>query len=92
VGTKGRRRGKRWGGRIAHVQPEFLLCSGQADVGGLQDTFHLAPGRGWARGSPRPGAPGQHTVALGLWERGLKERGSLIWAFTGAQEGLPLRD
>ena len=31
-------------GRIAHVWPEFLLCSGQADMGGLPDTFHSAPG------------------------------------------------
>ena len=31
-------------GRIAHIWPEFLLCSGQADVGGLPDAFHSALG------------------------------------------------
>jgi hypothetical protein len=31
-------------GRIAHIQPEFLLCSGQAEKGGLPDTFDSAPG------------------------------------------------
>jgi hypothetical protein len=30
------------GGR-AHFRPEFL-CSGQADVGGLPDTFHVVLG------------------------------------------------
>ena len=30
-------------GRIAYIWPEFLLCSGQVDVGGLPDAFHLAP-------------------------------------------------
>ena len=43
VGTKGGQ-GKEGEGRIAHVQPEFLLCSGQADAGGLPDTFHSALG------------------------------------------------
>jgi hypothetical protein len=44
VGTKmGNLSGKR-GGRIAHIPPEFHLCSGQADVGGLPDTFHSAQG------------------------------------------------
>jgi hypothetical protein len=28
----------------ACVWPEFLLCSGQVDVGGLPDAFHSAPG------------------------------------------------
>ena len=37
----GGKRGK--GG--AHILPEFLLCSGQADEGGLLDTFYSAPGR-----------------------------------------------
>ena len=37
-GVRGRR-----GGRIALVRPEFLLCSGQVDVGGLPDAFHLDP-------------------------------------------------
>ena len=32
------------GGRIACVWPEFLLCSGQVEVGGLPDAFHSAPG------------------------------------------------
>jgi hypothetical protein len=27
-------------GRIAHFWPEFLLYSGQADLGGLPDAFH----------------------------------------------------
>jgi hypothetical protein len=36
--------GEEGGGRIAHVRPEFLLCSREADVGGLPDTFHLALG------------------------------------------------
>ena len=40
-----RRLGKERGGRIAHVWPEFHLCSGQADVGGLLEDFHWAPGR-----------------------------------------------
>ena len=29
---------------IAHTRPEFLLCSGQADVGRLPDAFHSALG------------------------------------------------
>jgi hypothetical protein len=29
-------------GRIAHVWPEFLLCSGQVEAGGLPDAFYLA--------------------------------------------------
>lgn len=32
------------GGRIAHVLPEFYLCFGQADMGGLPDAFYSAPG------------------------------------------------
>ena len=28
----------------AHVQPEFLLCSGQVDMGGLPDAFYSAAG------------------------------------------------
>jgi hypothetical protein len=36
--------GERGEGRIAHVWPEFLLCSGQAEAGGLPDAFHSAPG------------------------------------------------
>jgi hypothetical protein len=36
--------GEEGGGRIAHVLPDFHLCSGQADVGGLPDAFHSAPG------------------------------------------------
>ena len=41
------------------VPPEFHLCFGQADLGGLPDTFHSAPG--------------PHPVAPGLWERGEKK-------------------
>jgi hypothetical protein len=47
LGTKGvykKAGGGGVGGEIAHVQSEFLLCSGQADAGGLPDTFYLAPG------------------------------------------------
>jgi hypothetical protein len=33
-------RGRRGEGRIAHIWPEFLLCSGQEDAGELPDTFH----------------------------------------------------
>ena len=35
-----------WGreGGKTHALPEFHLCSGQADVGGLPDAFHSAPG------------------------------------------------
>ena len=56
-----RGRGEEGGGRIAHVWPEFHLCSGQAEVGRLPDTFHSARvgiqasdpfDRGWTRGSP----------------------------------------
>jgi hypothetical protein len=43
VGTK-TRQGKEGRGRIAHVQPEFLLDLGQADAGGLPDAFHSALG------------------------------------------------
>jgi hypothetical protein len=35
--------GNRGVGESAHVPPEFL-CSGWADMGGLLDTFHMAPG------------------------------------------------
>jgi hypothetical protein len=58
-----------WGGRIAHVWPEFLQCTGQADVEGLPDAFHSAwvgihsTGGGCVgtRGSPRnQGAPALH--------------------------------
>ena len=31
-------------GRVAQVQPEFVLCSGQADDGGLPEAFQSAPG------------------------------------------------
>ena len=44
VGTKKGVRGKRGKGRIAHVRPEFLLCSGQVAVEGLPDSFHWALG------------------------------------------------
>ena len=37
------KRGRRGRERL-RVQPEFLLCSGQADMEGLPDAFHLAPG------------------------------------------------
>ena len=38
-------RGKKGKGRIANVWPEFPLCSGQADSGGLPDAaFHSALG------------------------------------------------
>jgi hypothetical protein len=61
-------RGKKERGRLASSGPEFLLCSGQVDLGGLPDAFHSAPGgynnkpltpldRGWIRGSLQPGAP-----------------------------------
>jgi hypothetical protein len=36
--------GEEVGGRISHVWPEFHLCPGQADAGGLPDAFHSAPG------------------------------------------------
>jgi hypothetical protein len=42
VGTNGER-GRKGKGRIAHFQPDFFLCSGQADLGGLPDAFHWAP-------------------------------------------------
>jgi hypothetical protein len=32
-------------GEGTHDPPEFYLCSGQADVGGLPDSFHSAPSR-----------------------------------------------
>ena len=67
MGTK-KGPGERGQGRIAHVQPEFHLCSGQADMGGLPDTFTQPRVSiqdsdllgGWTRGStPKPkGAPG----------------------------------
>lgn len=38
-GCQGKKRGKR-----AQVPPEFLLCSGQADIEGLPDVFHFTPG------------------------------------------------
>jgi hypothetical protein len=64
------------GERIAHVWPEFLLCSGQADKGRAARRFPLGPRWAskpltplkvgeWTRGSPQLGA-------LGLWERGLR--------------------
>jgi hypothetical protein len=43
VGTK-RGMGKKRGGRIAHIRPEFLLCSGQADVGRMPEAFHSVLG------------------------------------------------
>jgi hypothetical protein len=36
--------GEEGGGRIAHIQKEFLLCSGQVDTGGLPNAFCSAPG------------------------------------------------
>jgi hypothetical protein len=42
VGTKRGHRKEREG-RIAHIQPEFFLCSGKADMGGLTNAFHSAP-------------------------------------------------
>jgi hypothetical protein len=36
--------GKKEEGRIAHIWPEFLLCSEQADVEGLPNAFYSAPG------------------------------------------------
>ena len=39
VGTK-RGLGKEGEGRRACAQPEFLLCSGHVDAGGLPDAFH----------------------------------------------------
>jgi hypothetical protein len=44
VGTKKGSVGERGGGKIARVWPEFHLCSGQVDTGGLPDTFHSALG------------------------------------------------
>ena len=44
VGTKKGKEGKERERRIAHVWPEFHLCSGQADMGGLPDAFHSVPG------------------------------------------------
>jgi hypothetical protein len=43
VGTK-KGAGERGGREEVHVRPEFLLCSGQADMGGLPVAFHSAPG------------------------------------------------
>jgi hypothetical protein len=36
--------GWEWGGRLAQVRPELLLCSWQTDMGGLPDAFNSAPG------------------------------------------------
>jgi hypothetical protein len=50
--------GKEGKRRRAHVWPEFLLCSGQADVGRLPEAFHSALGghlshlRGVDKGQP----------------------------------------
>jgi hypothetical protein len=45
-GNVGTKNGGPWGreGGKNHILPEFHLCSGQADVGGLPDAFHSAPG------------------------------------------------
>jgi hypothetical protein len=42
VGTKKGAEGR--GGGRNHDQPEFHLCSGQADAGRLPEAFHSAPG------------------------------------------------
>ena len=90
MGTK-RGQEKRGEGRIAHVRPEFLLCSGQADAGGLPDAFHWATepltpldgvgggGQGAAperEGQGGQGGQGNILSPPGLWEKGLTERGS----------------
>jgi hypothetical protein len=36
--------GNEGGWKIAHIKPEFLLCSGQAEAEGLPDAFHSARG------------------------------------------------
>jgi hypothetical protein len=73
-------------GKIAHIRPEFLLCSGPVDMEGLPDTFHTwrlvgisatDPTR-WGGGgqgaAPETRGPGATTLAPGLWERGKWER------------------
>jgi hypothetical protein len=92
------------GGGKTHVPPEFHLCSGKADVGGLLESFHSALSGhpnlwptlcGGTRGSPTWGPWGYFSKAPGLWERGMRdERFShrRKWAqriLNGAQEGLP---
>jgi hypothetical protein len=37
------KRGLGKGGGKTHTPPEFHLCSGQVDVGGLPHAFHTAP-------------------------------------------------
>jgi hypothetical protein len=78
LGTK-KGKGKR-GRKRAHIWPEFLLCSGQADMGRLPDTFHLALGwhlRHWphstggGQGQPlKSGVPGQHPQPCGYGREG----------------------
>ena len=62
--------GEEGGGRIAHIQPEFL-CSGQVDAGGLLDAFHVpwvgiwlceAAG-GWGVDKGQLPVPGSQTLA-----------------------------
>ena len=43
VGTKWGGWGWGEGGGRTQVLPEFHLCSGQAEMGGLPDAFHSAP-------------------------------------------------
>jgi hypothetical protein len=61
-----------WASRRGRAARYFPLCPGWASK-------PLTPlYRGWTRGSPQPGTLRRHPVALGLWERGLRERGSHI--------------
>ena len=69
------------GEKKTHAPPEFYLCSGQAEVGALPESFHSAPGghlslwptlqEGGGQGAAQPGSPGAFSKALWLWERGM---------------------
>ena len=80
MGTK-KGPGEEGGGRISQVRPEFHLCSGQADTRGqprmgFQASDPLGRGGGGKGAGPetkRGSGVGLHPVALGLWERGLRE-------------------
>jgi hypothetical protein len=60
-----------WAGRHGRDARRFLL-------GPRWASKPLTPfGMGWTKGSPQnQGTPWRQPVALGLWERGLRERGS----------------
>jgi hypothetical protein len=55
--------GEGGGKEKARIWPEFLLCSGQADAGGLPDAFHYTPGGHLSHGTDLKGVGGRQAAA-----------------------------